>query len=290
MLSNGSHDPTGIGGAQGDEGKNDVQKLIDIGGPLAGTTIAVTVGFATGGPFGAVAAAALGPLVASVAKECMGRALTRRQRQKVGAGFLHALDTIHRRLESGDRPREDGFFDLDETGRSSAQEIFEGVLLKCQNEHQEKKLKYIGNIIANAGFSPAVSPETVNRVLEIAGHLTYRQICFLGLIGGYAKRGMNTEFLRAGQITLAREEGKTFSAESELLILELRDLGTDSLGLINYAPETDANKLFGDASQNVEGPVTLSHLGQICFDLMGLQDSDWEYLHGLASLLRPEES
>lgn len=84
--------------------------------------------------------AVVGKTTKRVIIEFASRLLSSREEARIGATISYAALKIQQRLDAGDIPRSDGFFSADETGRSNADEIFEGVLLKAKNEIQEKKL------------------------------------------------------------------------------------------------------------------------------------------------------
>jgi len=65
--------------------------------------------------------------------------------------------------------------------RSTAEEIFEGVIFAAQREHEEKKLKFLGNLFANLAFNPQFDRTQSNLLIKIAQRCSYRQLCLLAL-------------------------------------------------------------------------------------------------------------
>ncbi len=158
------------------------KRLIYAGGDIAGPAVGSAVGFLVGGPGGAALGGALGGLASRVVHDMANRLLSTREEIRVGAAAFYAIDGIMERLRSGCEPRQDGFFAAKEQGRPDAEEVFEGVLLKAKNEHEEKKVRILGSIFANTAFFTGFSAGEANHLLRIAENLTYRKMCILSLI------------------------------------------------------------------------------------------------------------
>jgi hypothetical protein len=75
------------------------------------------------------------------------------------------------------------FFDDAFGERSADKEIFEGILIAAQREHQEKKLRFLGNLVANIAFHPEYDRAHTNRLIKVAEELTFQQLCILSLAG-----------------------------------------------------------------------------------------------------------
>lgn len=90
-----------------------------------------------------------------------------------------ALLEINSRLDGGLQPRDDGFFMDEQRGRSQADEILEGVLLKARDQHEEKKLIYFGYFFANLAFRSDVPGSLANYFIKTANALSYRQFVLL---------------------------------------------------------------------------------------------------------------
>jgi hypothetical protein len=161
------------------------KELVLLSTELVGEGASAVVGFLAAGPVGAAAGAIATKLASrglQMAIEFATRDLSKREKIKVSAGLAFAYTKVIQYLEEGCAPRNDGFFDQDIGGRSAGDEILEGVLFKCKNEHEEKKLKFIGNIYANVAFTPGLSVGEANHILSGAENLTYRQMCVLALL------------------------------------------------------------------------------------------------------------
>lgn len=165
--------------------KDKAQRLLSSGIEIAAAAVPGAIGFLAGGLATAAGAAVFGAAVTkgtqALLADFANRHLSHREQMRVGAVAAFVIDGLRKRLEEGWRIRNDDFFTLSISGRSTADEIFEGVLQKAKNEHREKKLKYYGNIFIAAAFDENFTPETINHILTVAGPLTYRQLCLLAL-------------------------------------------------------------------------------------------------------------
>ena len=159
-----------------------VKSLISMGSDITGAATGGGIGFLIGGPAGAAVGGPLGILIRRGLSDIANRVLSTREKIRVGATAWYAITKIEERRNSGDMLRDDGFFEAKGKERPGAEEIFEGVLLKAKNEHEEKKTKILGNIFANTAFNSAISVGQANHALRIAESLTYRQMCLLSLI------------------------------------------------------------------------------------------------------------
>jgi hypothetical protein len=164
---------------------NPIQRLIEAGSNMTGAAVGGAVGFVLGGAEGAAIGASGGGLLTSVLKtlgDVAHRNLSDREEIRVGAAAAFAIEKIRTKLEAGEIPRDDGFFqESEKDSRSNAEEIFEGALLKSKNEHEEKKIRIIANIFANIAFYSEISTSEANHILQVAENMTYRQMCFLAL-------------------------------------------------------------------------------------------------------------
>lgn len=156
--------------------------LIESGAEIAGSAVGGAIGFLAGGPVGAAGAAALGTTLGRAISDFANRHLSRKEEIRVGACAAIAINNIKLQIDSGLDLRDDDFFNLDNNGNSIAEEIFEGVLLKSKNEHEEKKVEHLGIYFAKLAFSPGVTQAEANHLLNIAENLTYRQMCVLSIL------------------------------------------------------------------------------------------------------------
>lgn len=169
--------------------KEDTSKLVEYGSKLTGSAISGTVGSFIGlsvaGPPGAIGGALIGNLLGTLTEiggDFLHKKLSKKEEIRVGAAFNYTLHKVQQHLDNGEEPRKDDFFEVKINTQSKAEEIFEGVLIKSQLQYQEKKIRIISNIFANAAFREDVSVEELHHMLRIVDELTYRELCILALI------------------------------------------------------------------------------------------------------------
>ena len=85
------------------------------------------------------------------------------------------------------RLRDDGFFDK-KIDRSDAEEVFEAVLLKAQDEPQEKKIPYIGKLFENGCFDTSIDSGALHFLCKESEGLTYRQLCIIKIANEMNKK------------------------------------------------------------------------------------------------------
>lgn len=119
-----------------------------------------------------------GSVLAQVGADVAERVLSPRQEHRVGAVFLQAAGAINARQQLGEEVRADGFFDGD---RSDGAEFTEGVFLKAKDSYEERKLPYLGNLIANVAFNEQIGASTAHMALRVAEEMSWLEFCILGI-------------------------------------------------------------------------------------------------------------
>jgi hypothetical protein len=196
------------------------RELIRASSDTVGAAVGGALGL-VGSPIGAVGGAAGGVVVARVlrhaALEIRERVLAPRQTVRVADTYTLAADAISARLMRGDPLREDGFLDEDRDlrGRSPAEELLEGVLLRASTEFEERKLKHLAWFYAALPFD-TVGPEEANYLLRLAGDLTYGQLVGLALLNSATYEHVKRE---AGTASRNRTVPGTEPARAELASL-----------------------------------------------------------------------
>ena len=266
-----------------EEDERRTRKLIATGSDIAGAAVGGALGFLAGGPGAAAAAAAGGVSVSRIANRLLSdwanRKLSHREEIRVGAAAAFALEAIASYLESGENPRHDGFFEDGDLGRSSAEEILDGVLQKSKNEHEEKKIRYLGTLYANIAFIPGVSTGESNLLVRMVGDLTYRQLCLIAFFSRRQEEGAAA--LRAGNY---RQVPDGFTFETFTLLQEVFHLS--NLGLIAHTPPgTPGYIVLLGWSSVVPDQMVVTPFGERLSVFAGLAEIPWEDLEGLAQQL-----
>ncbi len=247
------------------------KKILEIGAEIIGAASGGAIGL-IGGPAGAIGGSVAGVAVAKGLIEFADRFLSHRQQVRVGAAAGLTIVGIQDRLENGQLLRQDNFFDADDINRSKAEELFEGILLKCKNEYEEKKIKYVTRIYENVAFDTTIKPELANQVLNTAQQLSYRQLVLLALVG----QNLDNKFhLRE---TDYRDDTLNFTSDLQFLLQDFVTL--EKQGLI-YRND---NTALLDLSDVATGLMTLSLLGMDYYKLLGLSElpeSEFSFLDSI---------
>jgi hypothetical protein len=172
---------------QGDQG---LASLIGSGAELVGSTLAnAAIGLVTGGTAGALAGAAqgaVGPLFANglrpAAQDLAARYLSHREEVRVGAAVAMAAEAIQERLDSGEKPRIDNFFEWNADERPAATEVAEGILRVCQQDHEEKKLPYTSRLLTSFYFAHFIDRGYANILIRMSERLRWRQLVILAIL------------------------------------------------------------------------------------------------------------
>lgn len=282
--------------------KEKVKSLISTGSAIAGAATGGAIGFLTGGPGGAAIGGASGVVISKgvtkLLSDIADRFLSKRETMRVGATAAFALVKIESYLDAGSNPRDDGFFDEKAGERSDAEEIFEGVLLKAKNEHEEKKAKILGNIFANIAFSPGFSVGEANHVLQIAQNLTYRGMCFLSLI----KRKEEIQNIRLREDSYSGAKVKAISCETTSILQEAYQIYSFGLIACKFKSSEGSEAMSGATlgwtgigqkvyqamlgwSDIAPNRILLTPIGERYYKVMGLQDLPEEDIKSVAIYL-----
>jgi hypothetical protein len=161
-----------------------VAHFVAMGAELVGVGTGAAIGL-VGGPLAAVGGAMVGHTIGMLAADFATRALSRREEVRVGAVIEFAASAIAANEVMGSPVRTDGFFDGE---RSIGSEIAEGVLLAAKSEHEERKLKYFGNMLASIACDAHLDSATANYMVRTAEELSWLDIQVLAILHGGGER------------------------------------------------------------------------------------------------------
>lgn len=264
--------------------KEKIESFISTGSELAGTATGGAIGFLAGGAAGAAIGGVLGVIISKGAIRLLSdfadRFLSKREKIRVGATAAFALAKIKLYLDAGHKPRNDRFFNNKEGERSNAEEIFEGVLLKAKNEHEEKKAKILGNIFANLAFLKGFSVGEANHLLQIAGNLTYRKMCILSLI----ERKTQIQGIKLKENSYRELKGERIFYETISILQETYEIYNLGLIACKIKSSQGYEALLGwtDIAPN---RLLLTSIGKRYYKVMGLQDIPEEDIKEVAKYL-----
>ena len=256
---------------------NDNDKLTDLinaGSDITGGVVGGVLGFLIAGPVGAAIGGGSAPIATSVIKkiglEIKQRFIGPREEKRIGATIVYATEKIQSRLNNGEQLRNDSFFNPTSTDRSDADEVYEATILAAQREHEEKKLRYYGNLVASLSFNVTFDKAQANQLIRIASGLSWRQICILSL----AHRKQNFSLRDSDYIS---EPTMTF--DRIFLLDEVMELYNKSLVVFG------TNFLMGITGIH-PSRIKLEGVGSHLYDMMELSTISNEDLEQLALLLR----
>jgi hypothetical protein len=251
-----------------------IRELVETGSDIAGGAVGGALGYLITGPAGAVVGSASGPAAAValryLASEFKQRVLGPREEVRVGAVIAFAGDKIRQNVQQGQRVRQDEFFEEELGERSTADEVFEGVLLAAQREPQEKKIRFYGNLVANIAFHPEIDRDQATFLISLGESLSYRQLCLLRLFAVNNKFRLREKDYREGGLSGA----KRIALVQEIYSLTGRGLlsagGEAVLGVTDIIP----------GKMSVQGVAATLH------SLMELQEISSQDLNRTAHWLR----
>lgn len=148
-----------------------------------------------GGPAGLLGGFLLGAaaerVLLRVGAEFEQRHLGPREKARVAGTLYFALSEVKDRLEDGETPRDDDFFEGDGVLRTRADELLEAILSSARSDHEEQKARHMGALYASFAFDPSITRGDANYLIGIATRLTFHELILLGLFhGGVGYRGM----------------------------------------------------------------------------------------------------
>jgi hypothetical protein len=144
-----------------------------------------------GGPLGVVAGAGAA-VAAKRTFQRLGAVVRRRwldpaEEHRAAGAFGLALEEINRRIEGGERLRDDGFFADEDNGRSAGEELLEGMLRAAAGAYEERKVPFLANAYASLAFRPDIGRPYANFLIRLIDGLGWRQVVLLGYVATNAE-------------------------------------------------------------------------------------------------------
>jgi hypothetical protein len=248
--------------------------LLKKGSKIVGSAVGGAIGYITVGPLGTPGMAAIGGQLLS---EIANRVLSDKEKIRIGAAAAIALSDIGDRLRSGEKLRNDNFFEREsDTNRSTAEELFEGVLLRARDEYEEKKLKLLGKLYSNLTFDISCSKHEGNYLINVANSLTYTQLCLVNIF-----KNKNLYNLRSEDF----KDGEMLSTVTLNCLQQSFDLFQKGY-LLFRVPNENTDTLVLQVDQITPAHVNLSLTGNRIYDLLSLDEIDAQDLEDIASHLK----
>lgn len=119
------------------------------------------------------------PSIIAAIEEFGSRALGNREKARSAGVLLFATMRLEELQTEGKAVRDDGFFSGSSATRSSGEEVIEAVMNVARDTHEEKKLKYLGNLLAQIAVSKEINRSLAHELISVASGLSYTQMCIL---------------------------------------------------------------------------------------------------------------
>ena len=157
--------------------------LIESGSPVAGSMsrAAATVVFDPGAAVVAVDDRFAASL-RTVATEAAAIPVDR-ERVRAGAALAFAVEYAATVRRAGRTARTDGFFDERLGRRPAAEELAEAVVAAARRSTDERRVRHLGYLLAEAVVSPGLDADLIAAALPLVEPLTWRQLALLAGVG-----------------------------------------------------------------------------------------------------------
>jgi hypothetical protein len=254
-----------------------LEKIIARAADSLGDVSAVGIGFLLSGvgPEAAYIGAAAGPIVAGVAQDLASRVMSRKEEHRLGAVMIFAMESMRQIQESGGRIRDDGFWASGDGHPHPGEEVVEAVLIAAQREPQERKLEYLGCLLAQIAYHEEISVETAMWMVGTAERLTWTQYALISMIG------------RKEQFDLRGiEVGKGIGSWKGWAIHEeLKALGPFGLSIMGAPAKETVPANLGLFNMDL-ADFHLGNGGRLLYDFLGVSDIPAQEISGLIEALR----
>ena len=130
-------------------------------------------------PGSSIASEIIGPIITTVTGDVLQRLLSGIESNRISQVVRLMQTKVNQRINTGDNPRRDDFFYIDECQQRPASKLLENTILKCRAEFEAKKLEYYSNFWVNVCFDNNVSYETANSLITLFSSLSCQQMRIL---------------------------------------------------------------------------------------------------------------
>ena len=150
--------------------------------------------------------------------------------------------------------------------------------MAVQREHEERKLPFLGNLLANIFFDRTIDISHANLLIKNGRTISFTQMCILIIFSKPYKSKIKGRY--CGRSEFPKSDKNLTSVFQEIF-----DLGSQGLLYRNeYEPVTRASHLNEPINVNVVGA------GRNLYELMELGKIDETYLDSVAFKIFPSES
>jgi hypothetical protein len=241
--------------------------FLKLGSDIVSAGASMSLANFIGGPEGVTLASLSAPVIQNLFKTHTEHAIViaRNLREETRLSFVlfKSINEIEKRLVNGDSIREDDFFEKKEFGRSSADELLDGILSTSIKEYQEKKLSLLSNFSVNMLFDINLDKDFGIHLIKEAESLSYRQFCLIAI---FYKRD---DFIGDERVIITRKD----------VLLEILNLGTKGLLKTGFEP----NVISTDARSIKRNEGSTSHF----YHMFGLDEIPEEDLMQVMEQINP---
>lgn len=229
------------------------------------------------GPEAAYIGAAAGPIVAGVAHDLANRIMSRKEEHRLGAVMIFAMESMKQIQDSGGQIRNDGFWSSSNGFSSPGEEVVEAVLIAAQREPQERKLEYLGCLLAHIAYDDQISVETAVWMINTAERLTWTQYCLISMIGRKAQFDL-------GGIEVGQGIG---SWKGWAVHEELKAMGPFGLSIMGAPAKKTPRMGLGLFNMDL-ADFELGNGGRLLYEFLGVGDIAADEIQGLIAALQEE--
>ncbi|PNH82959.1 hypothetical protein CXZ05_13600 [Arthrobacter sp. AFG20] len=191
--------------------------------------------------------------------------------------MIFAMESMKQIQDDGGRVRNDGFWSSSKGFPSPGEEVVEAVLIAAQREPQERKLEYLGCLLAQIAYHDEIPLETAVWMINTAERLTWTQYSLISMIG--RKEEFDLGGIEVGQ---GINSWKGWAVHEEL-----RAMGPFGLSIMG-APAKKTPRL-GLGLFNMDlADFELGNGGQLLFNFLGVGDIPVDEIEELIEALRKE--
>lgn len=161
---------------------NKIESIIDTTSTVIGNVAGAALTNIVGMTGGVLSGQIISNIIKKLGDEIFSRHLSPREKERIMDVLRTVRQKIDEKIERGEQIRNDDFF-TDTKGRTSAEEVLEGILLVAQREHEEKKNIYYSNFLTNIAFDNSLDKSEANFFIKLIERLTYLDLCLLKFAG-----------------------------------------------------------------------------------------------------------
>ena len=211
--------------------------------------------------------AAIGTTVAhtldKVSADVIERNLSKRQNIRLARVFAVARLRAEKLIEAGHSPRNDDFF-TEVDGVIHASEVTEASFQAAINAAEEKKVDFIGALLANIAFKPTIDAATAHLLIQTAETMTLRSMVLLKIASEHD--GLFSK----------RPDGDGYGPTINLHSMMIEAYNLERRGIIEFKSYPNDDDSFAILGFHDIDPASLcpTTIGKLLYENLGLTDFD----------------